>query len=174
MLGTSEAWSLSRSSHRPSEPAYYIVDCWISVSSSLTSLTVHTSMYKCLVKLNQVTYIILYITAFPYSFLQITDITALEKVIIKRGKKLKFPYGSTQARSIEGAICSINWLLKVAGLFNPRIFNPGHFNPRHFKPEHFNPSLFYHKLFNPRLFNFSTKISQTLSRFFNREFFNQG
>lgn len=48
----------------------------------------------------------------------ITDITALEKVIIKRGKKLKFPYGSTQARSIEGAICSINWLLKSKG-FQP-------------------------------------------------------
>ena len=26
MLGTSDTWSTSRLSHRPSEPAYYIVD----------------------------------------------------------------------------------------------------------------------------------------------------
>ena len=30
ILGTSDAWSTSRLSHRPSEPAYYIVDCRIS------------------------------------------------------------------------------------------------------------------------------------------------
>ena len=105
------------------------------------------------------TYIISYITAFPYSFFQITDITALEKVIIKRGKKLKFPYGSTQARSIEGAICSINWLLKVATHFNPRLFNPNllstqDINPRHFNSRNFNPRHLNHKLFDPRLFNF--------------------
>ena len=29
MLGTSDAWSTIRLSHRPSEPAYYIVDCRI-------------------------------------------------------------------------------------------------------------------------------------------------
>ena len=29
MLGTSDAWSMSRLSHRPSKPAYYIEDCWI-------------------------------------------------------------------------------------------------------------------------------------------------
>ena len=29
MLGTSDAWSMSRSSIRPSEPAYYIEDCRI-------------------------------------------------------------------------------------------------------------------------------------------------
>ena len=29
ILGTSDAWSTSRLSHRPSEPAYYIVDCRI-------------------------------------------------------------------------------------------------------------------------------------------------
>ena len=29
MLGTSETWSLSRSFHQPSEPAYYIEDCQI-------------------------------------------------------------------------------------------------------------------------------------------------
>ena len=29
MLGTSDAWSMSHLSHRPSEPAYYIVDWWI-------------------------------------------------------------------------------------------------------------------------------------------------
>ena len=34
MLGTSDAWSMSRSSHRPSEPAYYIEDCRISKASS--------------------------------------------------------------------------------------------------------------------------------------------
>ena len=28
-LGTSDAWSTSHLSHRPSEPAYYIVDCRI-------------------------------------------------------------------------------------------------------------------------------------------------
>ena len=30
MLGTSDAWSMSRSSHRPSKPAYYIEDWRIS------------------------------------------------------------------------------------------------------------------------------------------------
>ena len=30
MLGTSDAWSMSRSSQRTTEPAYYIVDCQIS------------------------------------------------------------------------------------------------------------------------------------------------
>ena len=29
MLGTSDAWSMSHSFHRPSEPAYYIEDCRI-------------------------------------------------------------------------------------------------------------------------------------------------
>ena len=29
MLGTSDAWSMSHSSHRPSEPVYYIEDCRI-------------------------------------------------------------------------------------------------------------------------------------------------
>ena len=29
ILETSDAWSTSRLSHRPSKPAYYIVDCWI-------------------------------------------------------------------------------------------------------------------------------------------------
>ena len=33
MLGTSDTWSMSRSSHRPSEPAYYIEDCQISKNS---------------------------------------------------------------------------------------------------------------------------------------------
>ena len=30
MLGTSDAWSMSRLSHQPSKPAYYILDCRIS------------------------------------------------------------------------------------------------------------------------------------------------
>ena len=30
ILGMSDAWSTSRLSHRPSKPAYYIVDCRIS------------------------------------------------------------------------------------------------------------------------------------------------
>ena len=30
MLGTSDTWLMSHSSHRPSEPAYYIEDCRIS------------------------------------------------------------------------------------------------------------------------------------------------
>ena len=29
MLGTSDAWSTRNLSRRTSEPAYYIVDCWI-------------------------------------------------------------------------------------------------------------------------------------------------
>ena len=29
MLGTSDTWSMSRSSQRPNEPAYYIEDCRI-------------------------------------------------------------------------------------------------------------------------------------------------
>ena len=34
ILGTSDTWSTSHMSHRPSEPAYYIVDCRISLPSS--------------------------------------------------------------------------------------------------------------------------------------------
>ena len=30
MLGSSDAWSMSRLSHQPSDPAYYIEDCRIS------------------------------------------------------------------------------------------------------------------------------------------------
>ena len=30
IFGTSDAWLISRSSHRPSNPAYYIEDCRIS------------------------------------------------------------------------------------------------------------------------------------------------
>ena len=30
ILGMSDTWSTSLLSHWPSEPAYYIVDCWIS------------------------------------------------------------------------------------------------------------------------------------------------
>ena len=29
ILGMSDAWWMSHLSHRPCEPAYYIVDCWI-------------------------------------------------------------------------------------------------------------------------------------------------
>ena len=38
MLGTSDAWSTSRLSHRPSELAYYIVDCRILSTSSHSRL----------------------------------------------------------------------------------------------------------------------------------------
>ena len=30
ILGTSDDWSMRKSSHRPSKAAYYIEDCWIS------------------------------------------------------------------------------------------------------------------------------------------------
>ena len=29
ILGTSDTWSMRQSFHRPSDPAYYIEDCWI-------------------------------------------------------------------------------------------------------------------------------------------------
>ena len=34
---------------------------------------------------------------------------------VKKNNKIQFPFGSTQVRSIELAICSINWLLKSKG-----------------------------------------------------------
>ena len=34
MLGTSDAWSMSRLSHQASEPAYYIEDCRISTTAA--------------------------------------------------------------------------------------------------------------------------------------------
>ena len=34
---------------------------------------------------------------------------------MKKKTKVQFPYGSTQVRSVELAICSINWLLKSKG-----------------------------------------------------------
>ena len=36
MLGTSDTWSMSRLSHRPSEPVYYIEDCRICIPIWLT------------------------------------------------------------------------------------------------------------------------------------------
>lgn len=44
-----------------------------------------------------------------------TDLDPLDMIIKKKGQKLKFPYGSTQARSLESAICSVNWLLMNKG-----------------------------------------------------------
>ena len=38
MLGTSDAWSMSHLSHRPSNPAYYIEDCRISSWNTNLSL----------------------------------------------------------------------------------------------------------------------------------------
>ena len=37
MLGTSDAWTMSRLSHRPSDPAYYIEDCGIFVYFYMSS-----------------------------------------------------------------------------------------------------------------------------------------
>ena len=37
ILGTSDAWSMSRLSHMPRGPGYYIVDCQIFGSFSKTS-----------------------------------------------------------------------------------------------------------------------------------------
>ena len=41
ILGTSDAWSMRRSSHRPINPAYYIEDCWISNLGFCFIETVH-------------------------------------------------------------------------------------------------------------------------------------
>ena len=41
MLGTSDAWSTSHSSQHPSEPAYYIVDCRISIIIGQIFLKMH-------------------------------------------------------------------------------------------------------------------------------------
>ena len=35
LLGTSDTWSMSCLSQQPSEPAYYIEDCWISIDQYL-------------------------------------------------------------------------------------------------------------------------------------------
>ena len=54
---------------------------------------------------------------FKHDFiLQELEFSDLDKIISVRGKKLKFPFGSTQSKSIENVICSINWLLKKRGL----------------------------------------------------------
>ena len=50
ILGTSDAWSTSRLSHRPSKPAYYIVDC--RISSLLTWQGMHIGRTKKLDFLN--------------------------------------------------------------------------------------------------------------------------
>ena len=36
MLGTSDAWLMRRSSHRPTDPAYYIEDCRILGGTAMT------------------------------------------------------------------------------------------------------------------------------------------
>ena len=48
ILGTSDSWSTSRLSHRPSEPAYHIVDCRIfrpsgSFINDLAPITIQLS-----------------------------------------------------------------------------------------------------------------------------------
>ena len=40
ILGTSDAWSMSRLSKRPSDPAYYIEDCRIFEDCQILDLTV--------------------------------------------------------------------------------------------------------------------------------------
>ena len=49
MLGTSDAWPMSRLSHRPSKPAYYIEDCRISISNIMYSLFYILGMVSSLV-----------------------------------------------------------------------------------------------------------------------------
>ena len=47
MLGTSDAWWMSHLSQQPSEPAYYIVDCWISHLTHVSSTSMkhrHTTL----------------------------------------------------------------------------------------------------------------------------------
>ena len=46
ILGTSDACSLSRLSHRPSKPAYCIVDCWILDSSLVCCWSDKTGIFK--------------------------------------------------------------------------------------------------------------------------------
>ena len=48
ILGTSDTWSTSHLSHRPSEPAYYIVDCRILNYVRLANITM--AIYKVPIK----------------------------------------------------------------------------------------------------------------------------
>ena len=48
ILGTSDAWLTSRLSHRPSEPAYYVVDCRILNYVRLANITM--AIYKVPIK----------------------------------------------------------------------------------------------------------------------------
>ena len=48
ILGISEAWSKSRLSHRPSKPAYCIVDCWILGTVGLLSTKPFVGHSSCL------------------------------------------------------------------------------------------------------------------------------
>ena len=41
ILGTSDAWSMRQSSHRPSVPAYYIEDCRISKQRQISRNSRH-------------------------------------------------------------------------------------------------------------------------------------
>ena len=47
--------------------------------------------------------------------LQLKEADKIEQLFQKTEKTISFPFGSTQSRRIELAICSINWLLKSRG-----------------------------------------------------------
>ena len=47
ILGMSDAWLTSRLSHRPSEPAYYIVDFRISSCFCMSCIYVHNDAFHC-------------------------------------------------------------------------------------------------------------------------------
>ena len=50
ILGTSDACSMRRSSHRPSNPVYYIEDCWILKRSGWIQLRSTKYYYVCKLK----------------------------------------------------------------------------------------------------------------------------
>ena len=44
-----------------------------------------------------------------------SDMDPIGKVVQSRKKKIKLPFGTTQIRSIEIALCSVHWLLVSKG-----------------------------------------------------------
>ena len=87
MLGTSDTWSMSRSSHRPSNPAYFIEDCRISRLPPAALTVVNCSKGHVMLETTRLAFLITALQGQKYQGL--FSIPRYEQVINKHVFKLR-------------------------------------------------------------------------------------
>ena len=114
MLGTSDVLSMSHLSHRPSEPAYYIVDCWISGLCS-----VHTSL-ACLVGLvGLATLTVVFQSSIVYAILKFHRclltfiIKDIEPCLMDKRFNIMCSFGCMNQNLNWQGYCSVWWILAM-------------------------------------------------------------